>query len=325
MPIESNKATAYICKIILAQIKILQLEATGTKTNTDSEYIHQCRVASRRLRAALNIFSTWFLSEDLKKWNKITGKITKTLGFARDIDVQIIYMEKWITTHPNPGAKRLLLRLQQKRDKLQNNVIKTAEDIESRNPFMLFANKISAMYTVASFSETTGEECFTNEIKTVLISLFHKLLSHEMYINDNPDENNQYPRLHEMRISAKKLRYALNLTNDAFGNCFTDDIKVIKKIQELLGDLHDCDVWISQLPLFIAEEKKIMAIYTGNTRGFSRIFTGLNEIYDDRLLLRNEIIDTFKAYWKDLKKNNHWKNFLVNINSAQAILDSKND
>jgi CHAD domain-containing protein len=325
MSIENSRATAYICQIILSQIKILQEEALGARTSEDPEYVHQCRVASRRLRAALQIFSSWFSPNDLKKWNKITGKITKALGLARDKDVQIIFIKKWIIDHPTPGAKRFLLRLMQERVKYQQDVIEIANNIETGTAFMHFTNKISSSYTISSFSELSGEESFDNEIKPVLLDLTHKLLSHEIYVKDNPDENNQYPKLHEMRIMAKKLRYSLNLTNEAFDNCFNEEIKVVKNIQELLGDLHDSDVWISELPLFLKEEKELMIKYAGNSRGFKRISNGIDEIMNDRLLARNEIIDNFRLFWKDSKKKQVWKTLIDKINNAKSIMVKNND
>jgi hypothetical protein len=47
---------------------------------------------------------------------------------------------------------------------------------------------------------------------------------------------------HDMRIAAKRLRYVLEIT----GGCFGREAKVArgaaKKLQSMLGDIHDCDV-----------------------------------------------------------------------------------
>ena len=50
--------------------------------------------------------------------------------------------------------------------------------------------------------------------------------------------------LHDMRISAKRLRYTLELFRAQFGKAGERQIERVKSIQELLGTLHDHDVRI---------------------------------------------------------------------------------
>ena len=47
--------------------------------------------------------------------------------------------------------------------------------------------------------------------------------------------------LHDMRIAAKRLRYVLEMSEPAFGAAAADGAKVAKKLQDLLGEIHDCD------------------------------------------------------------------------------------
>lgn len=49
--------------------------------------------------------------------------------------------------------------------------------------------------------------------------------------------------LHEMRIAAKRLRYVLEVTAETcFGPYAVAAEKRIKRLQDLLGEIHDCDV-----------------------------------------------------------------------------------
>jgi hypothetical protein len=47
--------------------------------------------------------------------------------------------------------------------------------------------------------------------------------------------------LHDMRIAAKRLRYVLELTAPVFGEGALNGAKRAKKLQDLLGEIHDCD------------------------------------------------------------------------------------
>jgi CHAD domain-containing protein len=47
--------------------------------------------------------------------------------------------------------------------------------------------------------------------------------------------------LHDMRIAAKRLRYVLELTTPVFGEPAAQGAKRAKRLQDLLGEIHDCD------------------------------------------------------------------------------------
>ena len=52
--------------------------------------------------------------------------------------------------------------------------------------------------------------------------------------------------LHEMRIAAKHLRYALELFEHCWGSPLLTVGKKVAALQSSLGKLHDCDVWIER-------------------------------------------------------------------------------
>jgi hypothetical protein len=53
--------------------------------------------------------------------------------------------------------------------------------------------------------------------------------------------------LHDMRIATKRLRYVLELTAPVFGEPAEKGAKQAKKLQDLLGEIHDCDVTIPRV------------------------------------------------------------------------------
>jgi CHAD domain-containing protein len=58
--------------------------------------------------------------------------------------------------------------------------------------------------------------------------------------------------LHDMRIAAKRLRYVLELHAPVFGAPAERAAKRAKKLQDLLGEIHDCDVTIPRVERHIA-------------------------------------------------------------------------
>ncbi|HEX8204867.1 MAG TPA: CHAD domain-containing protein [Solirubrobacteraceae bacterium] len=59
--------------------------------------------------------------------------------------------------------------------------------------------------------------------------------------------------LHDMRIAAKRLRYVLELTEDCFGPFGREARRQAKELQDVLGDIHDCDVLLPQVDGALAE------------------------------------------------------------------------
>jgi len=53
--------------------------------------------------------------------------------------------------------------------------------------------------------------------------------------------------LHDMRIAAKRLRYLFEFFAPCFDPEFKANLKQFKRLQDYLGEIHDCDVWVVYL------------------------------------------------------------------------------
>ena len=58
--------------------------------------------------------------------------------------------------------------------------------------------------------------------------------------------------LHDMRIAAKRLRYVLEMTAPALGPEAKRSATAAKKLQDLLGEIHDCDEFVPRVEQHIA-------------------------------------------------------------------------
>ena len=68
--------------------------------------------------------------------------------------------------------------------------------------------------------------------------------------------------LHDMRIACKRLRYLLEIFDVAFTADLTPHVETIRELQDLLGDIHDCDVQVPMLQTHLAwlEERETEAL-----------------------------------------------------------------
>ena len=91
--IEEPGFCRYAAETMIPLILGLEQELSGIVTSDDIEYIHRARVATRRLRACFSNFSSCFSNRATAEWRDDIKRITRSLGEARDLDVQIEFIE----------------------------------------------------------------------------------------------------------------------------------------------------------------------------------------------------------------------------------------
>jgi len=80
-------------RIILTRWREMMSYREGTLAGADIEELHAMRVASRRLRAAMDAFAAAFPPKSFRRHLRRVKEITDTLGAARDLDVAIEGLE----------------------------------------------------------------------------------------------------------------------------------------------------------------------------------------------------------------------------------------
>ena len=109
----------------------------GAIDGTDIEYVHDMRVASRRLRAALRNFADCFVpKKEFRRHLKQVERITSTLGDVRDLDVLIYRFQKDVLTVPSDaqiGVQNLIGHLQEEREVRRAPMFKMFEQLDKSN------------------------------------------------------------------------------------------------------------------------------------------------------------------------------------------------
>ena len=121
-------------RIITAGLQEMMSHKDGAADGTDIEFVHNMRVASRRLRAAMQNFAGCF--EQKRKFRKhLTGveKITRTMGDVRDLDVLIARFQEDLQTMPpaeQVGVRSLIRRLEERREQARKPMLKMFETLK---------------------------------------------------------------------------------------------------------------------------------------------------------------------------------------------------
>jgi CHAD domain-containing protein len=99
----------------------------------DPEGVHDVRVASRRLRAAMDVATEAFPAGWYRPLHRTAKAITSELGEVRDRDVQIAYLEAYREGAPpgdRPGIDRLIDRLTAERNAARTEMLAYLARIE---------------------------------------------------------------------------------------------------------------------------------------------------------------------------------------------------
>ena len=105
----------------------------GAKAGVDIEFVHDMRVTSRRLRAAMDNFADCFPKRPFKKHYKKIKAITRTMGAVRDLDVLIVRFENELvnlTEAERSDIRAVIEHLQRKRKDAREPMLMLFEELE---------------------------------------------------------------------------------------------------------------------------------------------------------------------------------------------------
>jgi CHAD domain-containing protein len=304
----------YGAKVLLKRLQNLTKEIEGVCEAKDIECVHRMRVSSRRIRSALRLFNKCFSHKDVKSLEKEIRRVTKALGVARDLDVQIDFLKRFLGNLTEgiykPGIQRLLLRLKQRREDMQKDVIKTMDRLKSSSIIDDMSGNLRQTLVNARLHNTEEYSPYVYHESYMAISLrLEEMLAYEIYVN----QPESLEELHAMRIAAKRLRYTMEIFETIYSDNLKTSLRTAREIQTILGDFHDCDVWVNYLPLFLEEERIRTLEYFGHTRAFNRLKSGILYLQQERLEKREKLYKDFLKFWQTTQEQNTWDNLIEQI------------
>ena len=208
------------------------------------------RVASRRLRSAVRDFRPYLHKRGLTSIQKEIRSLADALGEVRDQDVAIMALEKIATHAPTevlPVLKEYINTRKEVRERARKELTLVLEKSELEELESSFRDSVDKA-TITNESEIT----FREMSRAIILDRLKELekLSNGLF---KPAE---IETLHEMRIAAKRLRYAMELFQQCWENSIASYAKRIARIQSALGDVHDCDLWIENFGKQITDARK---------------------------------------------------------------------
>jgi CHAD domain-containing protein len=205
------------------------------------EAVHQARVTTRRLGAALDLLRPWMTKGDHKKIDQSLRQLRKTLGPLRDLDVMLAGLEKYRPEH-TAAVHWLETRLLDQRAKARKQL-----------------RRGSSLTAIDQWLKpTVGQKLQASQMR------FNGMLSRLIRTRfDNFSRSAdalaiRQPNLdvHDLRISGKKTRYSLEIAAATGAPLPKEILAQFKRIQDALGDWHDCVV-LAQRTMKLAVKREL--------------------------------------------------------------------
>jgi triphosphatase len=246
-------AHAGIRLILLSRLEEMCAFRSAALDWSDPEGVHDMRVASRRLRSVLRDFMPYLQRDRKLRHSKDNlKKLADALGAVRDQDVAIMALEKLAAETPSEvsaGIEQFAEARRLKRDGARSRLSEAiaddslAEFEEEFKDSLERSLKVSRRRRKNIERESDESESLRQIGRDIIAARLQELeeLSASLY---QPFKTGP---LHRMRIAAKRLRYAIELFTQCWGEQLAPFAKEIAKLQASLGELHDCDTWISDL------------------------------------------------------------------------------
>jgi CHAD domain-containing protein len=243
-------------KVLYLHFTRMLANEAGTRLGEDLEALHDMRVATRRMRAAFDLFAPYYEPKALAPFAKGLRRTGRTLGAVRDLDVLLNKAVAYQTALPpeNSGALEPLLVYWQTRREVSRRQMLEYLDGASYRRFR-DAFEVFLLSPGAGALPPRGDEIKPYQVRHLVPRLvmgrYEAVRAYEVVMPGAP-----LTTYHMLRIDCKRLRYALEFFREVLGPEAPSLIKQVTAMQDLLGELQDAHVAEGLLEEFLSQYRR---------------------------------------------------------------------
>lgn len=214
----------------------------GTRLGDDIEELHQMRVATRRLRAALALFAE-ALPVRAQALRAEIGWLAGALGAVRDLDVQLEQARAWradARSEEAAGLDELLERLHLERTAARAELLAT---LDSRR----YQRFVTGLTSMLEAGVPRRSALARTPAAVALPGLIEQHQAAARRAARRAKRSGVADDFHRLRIKTKRLRYALDFSVELFGTPARRYAKTLAALQGRLGSMQDAEVGAERL------------------------------------------------------------------------------
>ena len=297
-------------KTLLYHFAEMLSHETGTRLGEDIEQLHDMRVATRRMRAALDIFSQYYSPKAIKPHLNGLRTTGRTLGRVRDLDVFIDKSQLYLAELPQSdrdGLQPLLESWDSEREALRIKLVaylesKNYQEFKERFNYFLQTPGKGVLHTQTEFPIPT----LVKDVAPLLI--YSRWVAVRAYDAILPSAS--LDQLHALRIEFKKLRYSVEFFREVLGDQAKTIINILKGLQDHLGDLNDARVACQKLSDFLtAWETRLVQLPMADRFNPEPIVAYLAYKHSER----HQLMLSFPKRWEEFNQPEFRDNLLLAI------------
>jgi len=226
-----------LARIARAQLSILSANQAGLLANEDAEFVHDARVAMRRLRSLVSQLKGVLSDHEQQLLSRELRWLASCTGAARDLDTLLFELRM---TEPELRAELepVLLLFAAERERIQAGL---CADFRSERAQAL-RSRLRAVFSGKGAAECAGPKAGMS-FAAVLGTRLRRRWKQVSTLAGELTQESPAVELHELRISCKKLRYLLECCR---GFVAKDELAGavghLKGLQSTLGTLQDSAV-----------------------------------------------------------------------------------
>jgi triphosphatase len=199
----------------------------GVRLGEDPEKLHDMRVATRRLRAALKLYAD-ALPKRAERYERDLRWVARALGEVRDLDVHLERLHEEASRN-GEVLEEVVALLRERRGEARRRMLEALD-----------SNRYERL--VASFSGTLRRgrsPTPTGPVLEAAPDLVRERYKKVRKSANTLSEDSPPEHFHDLRKKGKRLRYALEPLQEIYGKPAQKMVKLLKKIQDELGDHQD--------------------------------------------------------------------------------------
>ena len=226
-----------LAAILLTELDILERNIQGIRDGIDTEFLHDFRIANRRSRSLITGMKQALTTPAHESGKQFFSWMSKQTSALRDIDVFLLAFRQHKKLLPEEVRTQLMpLRefLQERKESERKDLVSALES--DRFLEFIHAWRQSLQESIRA-EDTTGPVLET--ARTAIWRAWERTGKHgRRAAHSGSDE-----ALHELRKSAKKLRYLLEAFRPLFpAKDAAQATRQLRQLQNVLGDIVDLQV-----------------------------------------------------------------------------------
>ncbi|BBI99751.1 inorganic triphosphatase [Ferrigenium kumadai] len=233
---KADKLAQVLQTLIWSCLQHLQGNLRGAMHGDDAEYLHQMRVALRRLRVVLRLAAKVRPDSELASLSSDVAKLCIALGRIREWDVFIAdTVQPMCARMPGHGGLQALLAASEERGAACYEALRCeAQARELQRLILRFAIWMDGPYWQQDGDQLRACDFATRHLR----KLFRRFDQAGQQLNGLEAE-----RLHALRILAKKLRYSAEFFAGLYGKQQAKSfLAALSEVQDVLGQINDVAV-----------------------------------------------------------------------------------